>query len=201
MAKRKASVPSMEERADPKLRGVHRDGIQADVSPSSRAECIDCGKPIAKGSARWGIKYGGNPLTGIGAGVIPLNGTHPMVMWCHAGGCGLKYQPTCTGDSSSRNSTCEAARTCHLCSDSPDDDDESSSTPQIKLLCGGNAKGKKIRRHAFHIQCWKGAINRASTLGDEDKTSIIIDPSDIDGWANLSESEQNYVRRCWNYQG
>mmetsp|Transcript_33042 Transcript_33042/g.71507 ORF Transcript_33042/g.71507 Transcript_33042/m.71507 type:complete len:101 (+) Transcript_33042:26-328(+) len=77
MAKRKASVPSMEERADPKLRGVHRDGIQADVSPSSRAECVDCGKPIAKGSARWGIKYGGNPLTGIGAGVMPLYGTHP----------------------------------------------------------------------------------------------------------------------------
>lgn len=194
MAKRKATAPSMEERADPTLRGIHPDGIQADLSPSSRSECIDCGKSIAKGVPRWGIKYAGNPLTGTGAGVLPLYGSHPMVMWCHAGGCGLRYQRPCASSSSS----CDASRTCHLCSDTPDDDNDDIANSQIKVLCGGKAKGKKIRQHAFHIQCWKDAIQRASSLDDEYKRSILIDPPDIVGWNELSDSEREYVRQCWN---
>ena len=191
MSKRKVTAPSMEERADPQRRGVHPDGIQAGISSSSRAECVDCGASIAKGLPRWGIKYAGNPLTGIGADVIPLYGSHPMVMWCHAGGCGLRYQRASCCSSSS-----DAARTCHLCSDTPDNDNGDNSNPQIKLLCGGTVKGKKIRQHAFHIQCWKDAIQRASTLDGEDKRSILIDPADIEGWNELNEVEREYVRQC-----
>ncbi|KAL7547317.1 hypothetical protein ACHAWF_010636 [Thalassiosira exigua] len=149
MSKQKASPPSMTDRADPKLRGVHRAGIQASISPSSWAACVDCARPIAKGEARRGIRYAGNPLAEIRGGVIPLYGSHPMVMWCHNTCDLLGYlrQDQIEG--------CDAARTCHVCSDSPDCPEpgqQGDRGPRIKLLCGGRAKGDKIRSHAFHIK-------------------------------------------------
>jgi hypothetical protein len=53
--------------------------------------CGACDQKIDKGtSPRWGIKYGGNPLS---MPVLPLYGTHPMVApWYHAAaGCGASF--------------------------------------------------------------------------------------------------------------
>ena len=178
-----------QDRLNPRLRGIHPDAIQANISPSSRAACVDCGKPIPQGAPRWGIKYGGNPLA---LGVIPLYGTHPMVMYCHAGGCGLSY--TRLGN---KNDLCEAARTCHYCSDAPDE-----TEPPVKLLCGGGPNEQhKIRQHAFHIKCWRDAILK-SDLSDEDKKKIVIDFKEIGkrsslGWKDLTETEHAYVRDCF----
>ena len=176
-----------QDRLNPKVRGIHPDAIQANISPSSRAACVDCGKSIPQGAPRWGIKYGGNPLA---LDVIPLYGTHPMVMYCHAGGCGLSYVKL-------NNDLCDAARTCHYCSDAPDE-----TEPPIKLLCGGSPNEQhKIRQHAFHIQCWKDAILK-SELSDDDKKKILIDFKQIGkrrrlAWKDLTEPEQAFVSDCF----
>ena len=187
MPKRKHST-SVADRANPKVRGIHPDAVQAAISPSSRSECVDCGRLIPKGSARWGIKYTGNPLLGVP--VVPLYGSHPMVMWCHPE-CGLKYQRQSNIDEN------DASRTCHLCSDTPELDSDGQQNI-VKFLCGGQAKGKKIRSHAFHIGCWKNAI-RSSTLTDHAKSCILdIDLADIKGWDDLSDIERNVVQSCWD---
>lgn len=170
-------------------RGIHKDGIQADRAPSSRAACVACEKVIGKDEPRWGIKYAGNPLK---EPVIPLYGTHPMVMWCHAGGCGLSFVRVSPDWP-------EAARVCHLCSTRAHD-------KGLRLLCGGKDKGKKIRHHAFHIRCFVKAIN-ASSVDQEGKDAILVDPTKIDRkaflpgalrWNDLSDAEQELVRREWN---
>ena len=175
-----------EERLDSKLRGIHPDAIQANIAPSSRATCVDCGKPIAQGSPRWGIKYGGNPLA---LPVIPLYGQNPMVMYCHAG-CGLSY-------ARANSENCAAVRTCHYCTDAPDEEESI-----IKLLCGGNPNRLgKIQQHAFHISCWRDAITK-SGLSDGDKRKILISCKDIGkrrglSWGDLKEAEQAYVMNCY----
>lgn len=184
-------VQQQEDRLDPKQRGIHKDAIQAELAPSSRACCVDCGKVIAAGSPRWGIKYGGNPLP---QSVIPLYGTHPMVMWCHAGGCGLAFTRLAPD-------LVAAVRTCHYCSDSPDDEDNGGA---LKLLCGGTPnKDGKIRQHAFHIKCWKEAIEK-SKLSDKDKRSILIEPSSIGvksktglAWDEMTKDEQAFVLKSF----
>ncbi|GKY97438.1 hypothetical protein MPSEU_000702300 [Mayamaea pseudoterrestris] len=175
------------ERLDPTLRNIHPDAIQANLAPSSRATCVDCGKTIPQGAPRWGIKYGGNPLA---LPVIPLYGSHPMVMYCHAGGCGLSYVRV-----SEQSHLCEAAKTCHYCSNAPDE-------ALVKLLCGGRPNQQhKIRQHAFHIRCWKDAIEK-SPLNDEDKKQILIDYKEIKkqkgvSWEDLTLAEQAYVADCF----
>lgn len=176
-----------QDRLNPKLRGIHPDAIQANLAPSSRAACVDCGKSIAQSAPRWGIKYGGNPLA---VDVIPLYGTHPMVMYLHAGGCGLSFVRL-------ESDLCEAARTCHYCSDEPDE-----TEPPVKLLCGGAPNQQhKIRQHAFHIRCWREAIIK-SDLDEDAKKTILIDYRDIGkkrglAWKDLTKEEQSYVRDCF----
>jgi hypothetical protein len=177
------------DRCDPKSRGIHDDAIRVDVSsPSSRATCVDCNKTILKGHPRWGIKYAGNPLP---IAVIPLYGSHPMTLWCHAGGCGLGFlriSPEMP----------PAGRTCHACQDTP-------STEGLRLLCGGppNKQGK-IRQHAFHLHCWLKAI--VDNVEDETaKGELLVSPTEIGAackiglsWADLTENEQQLVQQAWN---
>lgn len=177
-----SAKPSMAERLDPKLRGIHKDAIHAERATSSRAECVDCARLIGKDEPRWGVRYAGNPLS---MPVIPLYGTFPikMYMWCHAG-CGLSFIRL-------TKEMPEAARVCHYCSDTPDDSG-------LRLLCGGKPKGTKIRQHAFHVRCWKDAIE-ASGLDEEAKKAILIDPTKIRkrnggiGWGDLTDVEKDFV--------
>jgi hypothetical protein len=115
----------LEERCDPKRRGIHPDdALMVGMAPTSASTCVDCHTKIVQGSIRFGIKYAGNPLPNIP--VIPLYGTHPvpMYMWCHAG----TGDTTTTGTSSqNRRLPCglsycrlsktmsDAERTCHAC--------------------------------------------------------------------------------------
>lgn len=165
--------PSIKDRIDPKRRGIHPDAIQVGRAPSRAATCISCGHRIEKRSARWGIKYAGNPLP---VPVIPLYGQNPMVLWCHPGGCGLTYVRY-----SDLPKDISAARTCHACQDAPDEQDPpldsnnaTTTHRSIRLLCGGppNSNGK-IRQHAFHISCWRKAI----TSSDHDlATELYVSP-------------------------
>lgn len=177
------------DRCDPKSRGIHEDAIRVDVkSPSSRATCVDCGKNIMKDQPRWGIKYAGNPLP---ISVIPLYGSHPMTLWCHAGGCGLSFlriSPEMP----------PAARTCHACEDAP-------SIAGLRILCGGppNKQGK-IRQHAFHLHCWLKAIMN-SVQDEAVKGELLVSPTDIGkdskgglSWDELTENEQLLVQQAWN---
>jgi hypothetical protein len=145
------------------------------IAPTSASTCVDCGRPIHKGEMRWGIKYGGNPLP---LPVVPLYGHMPMVMWCHGpsllsasaststpakgGFCGLAFVRIQDqhADPNSEAWICDASRTCHICSDAPDDTIDSSN---LRVLCGGSIGERgKIREHAFHIQCWKACLVKGS---------------------------------------
>jgi hypothetical protein len=174
----------VDDRCDPRVRGIHRDAIRAEAhTPSSHATCVDCKKRIQKGAPRWGIKYAGNPLA---IPVIPLYGCHPMYMWCHAK-CGLAFQRM-------EPDMHEASKTCHACQDCP-------SKEGLRLLCGGLSKGKKIQQHAFHIQCWLGAMN---DVDDEAaKAQLMVSPSDICtnkrglSWEDLTPEEQATGEQIW----
>jgi hypothetical protein len=203
----------LEERCDPKRRGIHPDdALMVGMAPTSASTCVDCHTKIVQGSIRFGIKYAGNPLPNIP--VIPLYGTHPvpMYMWCHAG----TGDTTTTGTSSqNRRLPCglsycrlsktmsDAERTCHACQDLP------SPVGSIRLLCGGPPKGKKICRHAFHIQCWIQTISRASisetakqqllsipieSIGTTNKRRRITDDDMPLSWNDLLAHEQEQVR-------
>ena len=107
-----ANHPIHAQRNEPKHRGIHKDAIQAGKAPTGASTCIACDRKIEGNHPRWGIKYAGNPLS---IPVLPLYGSHPMVQWCHAGGCGLtflRYKDLA--------SEAPAARTCHACQDTSD---------------------------------------------------------------------------------
>ena len=86
--KTQANHPIHAQRNEPKHRGIHKDAIQAGRAPTGASTCIACDRKIEGNHPRWGIKYAGNPLS---IPVLPLYGSHPMVQWCHAGGCGLAF--------------------------------------------------------------------------------------------------------------
>lgn len=184
-AKKKEGT-SVEDRCDPASRGVHHDALQFGTAPTSGATCVDCGKIITKGSVRWGVKYAGNPLP---VPVIPLYGSHPMVMWCHAN-CGLTYCKLLP------DSACVAATTCHLCQDKPD----LKKDDGLRLLCGGSNKGRKIRAHAFHLSCWRQAVLRCEN--GSVREAILKQPiSNIGngngrglGWDDLLAEQQKTVQ-------
>jgi len=198
-SRKAAAVPSSE-RTDPGHRGIHSDAISTGRAPTSAASCVACDTSIPKGSARWGLKYAGNPLP---IPVLPLYGSHPMVQWCHGSSssscCGLAFRRF-----ADMNDDPPAARTCHACQDGPDDANDATSTNQgIRLLCGGVPKGKKIRHHVFHIGCWLRAIAKDSYLENE----LTVDPRDIGktttklrtlgglSWDDLTPSEREFVLR------
>ena len=184
------------QRLDPHYRGIHSDAIQAGYAPTSGSTCVDCHQRIVKGDIRWGIKYGGNPLP---LPVLPLYGTHPMVLWCHAN-CGrtfyVRRRRSSYRDNDSHNDndynhntelepsylSSAAARTCHACSDVPDVDDPSSEGSwMVKLWCGGlPGERGKIRSHAFHVSCWKQSIERSLSLDDDGKHQLLcVHPSEL----------------------
>jgi len=176
----------IDDRIDPKSRGIHPDAIRVGVAPTSRATCVDCGKKIIENTARSGIKYAGNPIDGV----IPLYGSHPMVMWCHPG-CGLAF-------SRLQDLKSEAARTCHLCQDTPDD------KQQLRLRCGGGMKGKKILHHSFHIACVSKIIVQAENLSKEQKQEILVKVESIGNkhglsWRDLTEDEKEFCRNEWTH--
>jgi hypothetical protein len=172
------------DRLNPTLRGVHEDAIQVGIAPTSASTCVDCGRPIHKGEMRWGIKYGGNPLP---LPVVPLYGHMPMVMWCHGpsssstlakgGFCGLALVRIQDhhSDSTSEAWVCDASRTCHICSDAPDDDTSSSiDGNHLRVLCGGSIGERgKIREHAFHIQCWKSCLIKGSANFNHEQRQLL----------------------------
>jgi hypothetical protein len=167
------------DRLNPALRGIHPDAIQVGIAPTSASTCVDCGRPIHKGEVRWGIKYGGNPLP---VPVVPLYGHMPMIMWCHGpsstpaakgGFCGLAYVRIQDqhSDPTSEAWICDASRTCHICSDSPDD---TSSNNNLRVLCGGSIGERgKIREHAFHIQCWKSCLIKGSQSFNPEQRQLL----------------------------
>ena len=111
-----------------------------------------------------------------------------QVMWCHTGGCGLSFTRL-------KSDLPPAARTCHYCTDVPDHDG-------LRLHCGGSTKGMKIRRHAFHVACWKDAI-RKSNLDDVARRAILVHPREFLSHCGLSfdaisPEEQEYVLQRWN---
>jgi len=194
--KRSGKAASHSERTDPKHRGIHSDALQTGRAPTSAASCVACDTSIPKGSARWGLKYAGNPLL---VPVLPLYGSHPMVQWCHGGNCcGLAFRRF-----ADMNDDPPAARTCHACQDAPDDANDDNTHQSIRLLCGGVPKGKKIRHHVFHISCWLRAIAKDSYLENE----LTVDPRDIGktttklrtlgglSWDDLTPSEREFVLR------
>jgi hypothetical protein len=185
------------QRNDPDHRGIHEDAIRVGRAPTSASTCVACDKRIEKDSPRWGLKYGGNPLT---IPVLPLYGSNPMVLWCHPA-CGLSYVRY-----SDLPSEAAAARTCHACQDSPDHgEDDSKST--IRLLCGGPPKQRKIRQHAFHISCWIRAIQISdSSLAEK----LMVKPEDIGkvktkkknnglSWDDLSPKEHQQVQEEFDF--
>jgi len=181
------------ERTEPRHRGIHTDAIVAGRAPTSASSCVACRNKILKHDPRWGLKYAGNPL---GIPVVPLYGSHPMVMWLccspnhnsnnsnnNNGGCGLAYARY-----TDMASEAPAVRTCHACQDSPDDtttttttavDDSHSSRNNVRLLCGAPPKGPKIRRHVFHISCWIRSIQQSSSDDPSICESLLVDPSII----------------------
>ena len=177
---------------DPSQRGIHTDAIVAGTAPSSASACVACQRKIPKGHTRWGIKYAGNPLP---IPVLPLYGSHPMVMWCCHGGrtktCGLAFARY-----ADMSSAPPATRTCHACQDAPDDPSSSDAAGSIRLVCGGPPKGRKIRHHVFHIACWIRSVRGAG--GDP-----MVKPQDIAGvptrgqhglsWEDLIPGEQKIV--------
>lgn len=187
-ADKRARVVS--DRLDPRKRGIHKDGVKAERAPTGRSKCVDCGKVIPKGALRWGIKYAGNPLS---EPVIPLYGSHPMYMWCHAGGCGLSY---CRIDNSSSTTlSSEASRTCHLCCTEPDEQDKG-----LRLLCGGGLKGTKVLHHAFHLQCWRDCVEM---IKDPHRSELLVSPSAIErkggrgvGWKDLTAEEKTIATQA-----
>jgi hypothetical protein len=181
LSKRKRAVEqgNLDPRVDPKIRGVVSGALKSEKAVSGRAACVDCGKLIAKGDFRVGIKYAGNPVS---EPVIPLYGTYPvpMYMWFHGGGCGLAYYILQEDD-------CPAKRTCHACQDTP------GEVGELRLLCGGGKKGKKVQSHPFHFKCWKAAL--------VDK-ELMVDPQQIGRhkrrglrWEDLTPSEQELVKK------
>ena len=203
---KKTSIPSNSQaRLDPSERGIHEDAIQAGRAPTSASTCIACRKSIQRGSPRWGIKYAGNPLPQ--EAVIPLYGSHPMAMWCHAGKCGLelvRITPPQMMDT-------PATATCHACQDQP--------SSGIRMLCGGPNKGRKIQSHAFHVACWIRSIQEASktdiecqtvllsALGDHPREFLQISTTEqsaqkgnqekVLSWDSLSSSEQEALVNDW----
>jgi len=192
--KAQANHPIHAQRNEPKHRGIHKDAIQAGRAPTGASTCIACDRKIEGNHPRWGIKYAGNPLS---IPVLPLYGSHPMVQWCHAGGCGLaflRYKDLA--------SEAPAARTCHACQDTPD---KATTKNSVRLLCGASPKGKKIRHHVFHISCWIKSIQNSS----DDVTalsSLLVRPEDIVtkkqqrglSWADLTQEERKFV--CNEFQ-
>jgi hypothetical protein len=177
------SSSSSSDRCDPAKRGIHPDALRFGTAPTSASACVGCGRTIAGGSVRWGLKYAGNPLP---EPVVPLYGSHPMTLWCHAD-CGLTYHQLREGE-------CAAAKTCHLCQTEPDPERDGG----LRLLCGGSNKGRKVRSHAFHLSCWKQAVMRCD---DETiRRAILRDPTTIGGrrlgWSDLSAAQQEIVRRA-----
>jgi hypothetical protein len=151
---------------------------------------VSCNKTIDKGQVRWGIKYGGNLLA---QPVLPLYGTHPMVMWCHAGGCGLAFVRL-------SSEMPQAARTCHACSDVPDESG-------VRLLCGGDQQNNKVRQHAFHISCWRRAILESNITDTEKNKCLNIEVETIGikrrlglSFADLTDSEKAIVRQEFNIE-
>lgn len=188
------------QRANPKQRGIHRDAIQAGVAPTSASTCIACDQKIERHAARWGIKYAGNPLN---IPVLPLYGSHPMVQWCHAGGCGLAFVRFNETISQS-----PAARTCHACQDAPDE--STTEKDPLRLLCGAPSKGKKIRHHVFHISCWIRCIQEGcdSSLHPQllVKPEVIVQTKKqkkLGGlsWDDLTTREQELVRKHFHNLG
>lgn len=185
-------------RNDPKERGVHKDAIQAGIAPSRASACVACDNKIDKHGARWGIKYAGNPLS---IPVLPLYGSHPMVQWCHAGGCGLAFTRY-----SDMTTLSPAARTCHACQDAPDKD-----LKGIRLLCGAPQKGQKIRHHVFHIACWIRSIQEGSDPSIH--AQLIVKPEDIGAhirkqkklgglsWDDLTLDERDFVSEEFQRMG
>jgi hypothetical protein len=171
-----------EDRLIPSARGIHKDAIQAGRAPTSTSSCVDCGKKIPAKSPRWGLKFAGSPLS---EPIIPLYGSKPMTMWCHAG-CGHLAFVELTEDMTA------AARTCHACQDEP----EASG---LRLVCGGSKKGTKVRQHAFHIGCWKKAIVEGSP-DEECKTALLAWTPESVGkqrhglsWDDLTDEQKNQV--------
>lgn len=202
--KKLSYAEAMQRNVDTIHRGIHPDAIQvfggAATKAGQRATCIACDKRIEKGSARWGMKYAGRPLP---IPVIPMHRPEPrVVLWCHPGGCGLNYVRY------SDLPKIPAARTCHACQDSPDND---MKNRPIRLLCGGPPSDKvPVRHHAFHISCWRKAIlspgeELAKTL---DVSPLVIGEKTLTQrrkigneagkaltWKDLTRAEQAQVQR------
>jgi len=185
--KKKKETYELSSRCNPKQRGIHPNAIQAGRAPTSAASCVDCGKTILKGDPRWGIQYAGNPLPS--EPVLPLYGSHPMYLWNHAH-CGLAYTVLTSEQG-------EATRTCHACEDVP------SAPGSLRLLCGGSAKGNKIRHHAFHIACWKRAMQAAPD--DDSRKALLVGPDQIGisserglSWKDLSVEQKELARKEFN---
>jgi hypothetical protein len=166
---------AQQQRLEPKHRGIHEDAIQTGTAPTSASACVACDKRIEKHHPRWGIKYAGNLLP---IPVVPLYGSHPMVMWCHAdGGCGLAFVRYRDMDSEA-----PAVRTCHACQDTPSEHSNSNTNQRnIRLLCGGSPKGQKIRHHVFHISCWIRSIQKSDdpSLHRKLLVKLLVKPQDI----------------------
>ena len=195
-----------QQRIDPRHRGIHDDAIQAGKAPTGAASCVACDKRIDKNQPRWGIKYAGNPLPAT-IPVIPLYGSHPMVMWCHGGSgcCGLAFVRY-----RDMESEAPAVRTCHACQDAPDEHETSNTDNKhnsIRLLCGGSPKGRKIRHHVFHISCWIRSIQKSAAIALHEK--LLVKPQDITSvppktknqkqafrglsWVDLTQNERELV--------
>jgi len=193
--------PSHGLRNDPEIRGIHKDAIQAGIAPSRASACVACGNKIDKHAARWGLKYAGNPLS---IPVLPLYGSHSMVQWCHAGGCGLAFIRY-----SDMASLSPAARTCHACQDSPDKCCDENKN-EIRLLCGGTQKGQKIRHHVFHISCWIRSIQEGCDASLH--SQLIVKPEEIVhtrrmkklgglSWNDLTLEEREFVNAEFHKMG
>ena len=165
------------DRQDPKIRGIHHDAIQVGTAPTGASACVACKKKIEKNSVRWGVKYAGNPLP---IPVVPLYGSHPMVMWCHKS-CGLAYVRF------SDLPAISSARTCHACQNEPDNDEEG-----IRILCGGSAKQQKIQHHAFHIPCVLKVLNWGMVPQDIQCVSKSL--KNALSWDDLTNDEKEKVK-------
>jgi hypothetical protein len=174
-------------RRDPSARGRHADALVSCAAPTSRSTCCACGRGIAQGAPRWGLKYAGGPLTQ--EHVVPLYGTHPMWSWFHHE-CGFAFERR--SELLSRNPEWRAAATCHLCGTDCDRDPE-----ELRVRCGGKAparRGDKVVHHAFHVACARVALGeealpRARLVGAQPIYGGL-------GWTQLTSAEQQLVLRA-----